>query len=68
MHVIDENRLGSKLSEAEINAIGCGFAQIMLDNPDLVLAIYWAAVGDLIEIEPGEDEEDEYETDAETEC
>jgi hypothetical protein len=40
----------------------------MLDNPDLVLAIYWAAVGDLIEIEPGEDEEDEDETDSETEC
>lgn len=69
MHVIDENRLGSKLSEAEINTIGCGFAQIMLDNPDLVLAIYWAAVGDLIEIEPAdEDEEGEDETDSETEC
>ena len=43
VHVLDENRLDRNLTEGETNSIGCGIAQILLDNPDLVLAIYWAA-------------------------
>jgi len=61
VHVIDENRLDRNLTEGETNAIGCGIAQILLDNPDLVLAIYWAAIGDQIEFEPSEDEESDEE-------
>jgi len=59
VHVIDENRLDRSLTEGETNALGCGLAQILLDNPDLVLAIYWAAIGDQIEFEPDDDHDED---------
>jgi len=69
IHAIDGNRLGDVLTETQVEALSTGLCQIFFDSPDLVLAMYWAAVGDLIDFEPGdEDEEDGDETDAETEC
>ena len=59
VHVLDENRLDRNLTEGETNAIGCGMAQILLDNPDLVLAIYWAAIGDQIEFEHDDDHDED---------
>ena len=59
VHVLDENRLDRNLTEGEKNALGCGLAQILLDNPDLVLAIYWAAIGGQIEFEHEDEDEEE---------
>lgn len=59
IHIIDKNRLGDKLSETEINALGCAIFQILSDNTDLLFAIYLQLCGLEFEPETDEDEKDE---------
>ncbi len=39
VHIINENRLGSKLTETDVEAMATGLTQILLDNQDFTLAM-----------------------------
>lgn len=52
IHIIDTNRLGHKLSETEVNTLGCAIFQILSDNTDLLFAMYLELCG--LEFEPEE--------------
>ena len=59
MHVVNQNRPGDKLSEAEINSLGCSLTQIVLDNPAELITM--ASIGLTDDDEDTDDADDEHE-------
>lgn len=59
MHVVNQNRLGDKLTEAEINSLGCSLTQIVLDNPAEIITM--ASIGLTDDEEDTDDADDEHE-------
>ena len=55
MHVINENRLGGKLAEAEIESVAKGLSQVLLDNQDMTMQMAMQGV----EFEDEGEQEDE---------
>ena len=57
VHVINENRMGGKLVEADVEAMATGLTQVLLDNQDFTLAMAMQGV-EFQEDEEGEQEDD----------